>query len=378
MLDVSDETLERRRGEVAGKITKLRQLMWRRGVDALHLTTIANTAWLTAGAATYVDESAESAACSFLVTADEALVLTDPIEEPRLRAEERLDALGFDFVVEPWYARGPTLWQRVSALRVGADTPDQRHTTLDLSGDLVALRSLLTEGEQARLREGARRASSAMWAAIRGLAPGMTEFDVAAALTAASRTQGGTATVTLVGSDQRISEFRHPLPTGKAIERYVMLVLCFRYGGLVSALTRSVTFGKAPDTLRMVSERVARVDAQMIAGTQPGRTLGAMFEVARQAYQQEGAPEAIEQHHQGGTIAYRGRETLARPGSQARIEIGHAFAWNPSLRGAKSEDTILLTAHGPEIITAMDDWPTLSIETAAGAIARPAILELPA
>jgi hypothetical protein len=46
------------------------------------------------------------------------------------------------------------------------------------------------------------------------------------------------------------------------------------------------------------------------------------------------------------------------------------------MRGAKSEDTVLLTASGPEIITAMEQWPTIPIETDAGVIARPAILDV--
>ncbi len=376
--DGADE-LALRRDEVAGKLARLRELMWRRGVDALHLATIANTAWLTAGAATYVDESVDTAACALLVTPDEAVVLTDPIEEPRLRAEERLDALGFGFVVEPWYARGQALRQRIAARRLCVDTPlatMQSRSCVDLNADLVAMRSLLRAGEQRRLRAGATFAAAAMWEAIHALAPGMTELDAAATLAAASRRSGGAATVTLVGSDDRIARFRHPLPTAKVIERQAMLVLCLRFQGLVSALTRTVYFGEAPESLRNLVAAVARVDAEVIATTRPGRTLGEMYDLLRAAYAREGAPDAIEQHHQGGTIAYLGRETLARPGSLARIEVGQAFAWNPSLRGAKSEDTILLTADGPEILTVMEGWPTLAIESDAGVVARPAILEV--
>jgi antitoxin VapB len=373
-----DDGIIARRDEVAGKLESLRQMMWRRGVDALYLTSIANTAWLTAGAATYVDESVDAAACALLVTADAARALTDPIEEPRLRAEERLNALGFTFVVEPWHARGRALRLLVAGRRLARDTPSLLGVSADLNADLVTLRSRLTEGERERMREGARRAAAVMWEATHALAPGMTELDAAALLAAASRRRGGTATVTLVGSDARIAEYRHPLPTVKAIERQAMLVLCFRYQGLVSALTRTVYFGEPPKELRSVSEAVARVDAQVIAATRAGRTLGEMYSVLREAYEREGAPDAIEQHHQGGTIAYLARETLARPGSLTRIETGQAFAWNPSLRGAKSEDTLLLTANGPEIVTTMDGWPTLPIETDIGVIARPAILEAPA
>ena len=175
----------------------------------------------------------------------------------------------------------------------------------------------------------------------------------------------------------RIARYRHPLPTTKRIERQVMLVLCLRSRGLISALTRTVYFGEPPNALRQLAAAVARVDAQVIAATRPGRTLGELFETLRAAYAREGQPEAIEEHHQGGTIAYLGRETFARPGSLARVALGQAFAWNPSLRGVKSEDTLVLTEAGPEIITAIDGWPTLTVETEIGDIERPALLEAP-
>ncbi len=372
---MDDDNLAARRGEVADKLAQVRALMSQRGIDALSLTSVASTAWLTAGATTYVDESVNTAACSLLVTADDAFVLTDPIEEPRLRVEERLETLGFGFVVEPWHARGLALRQRTAGLRVGAETPASRGG-FDLSRDFSTLRSRLTLNEQERLREGGRRAAEAMWEAARGLAPGMTEHEAAALLAAACRKRGGTATVVLVGSDERIACYRHPLPTAKTIERTAMLVLCFRYQGLISALTRAIYFGEAPEALRKLSEAVARVDAQAIAGTRPGRTLGELYETLRKAYEREGAPDAIEQHHQGGMIAYLGREILARPGATERIEVGQAFAWNPSMRGAKSEDTILLTTHGPEITTAMSGWPTQSVMTDVDVIVRPGILEV--
>lgn len=374
MTDVT--SLEQRRAEVATKLQRLRALMAQRGLDAVYLTTIASTAWLTAGAAMYVNESVDTAACSLLITTDAALVMTDPIEEPRLRTEELLDELGFTFIVEPWHARGLEARRHMRGLQVGIESSGSRDgRAFDLSGALVTLRSTLLPSEQERLREGATRAAEAMWEAVRGVAPGMTEHAAAALLAAASRARGGTATVTLIGSDERIGSYRHPLPTAKVIEREVMLVLCFRYQGLVSALTRTVRFAEATAAQRQLSEAVARIDATIIAETQAGRTLGELYEKLQEGYVSEGAPEAIEQHHQGGTIAYLARESLARPGELARVEVGQAFAWNPSLPGAKSEDTVLLTESGPEIITVMTDWPTLRITTSRGIIARPAVLQ---
>ncbi len=361
-----------RREEINTKLKRLRQRLADLNLDAAHLTTIANTAWLTAGAATYVDESIDAAACSLLVTPDDALILTDPIEEPRLRDEERLDELGFRFVVEPWHSRGARLQEFKAHGVVASDRPPSGEG--DISAELGALRSALSPAELERLRAGARLAASAMWEAASSVAPGMSEHEAAGLLAKASRARGGTPTVVLVASDGRIAQYRHPLPTQKLIERHVMLVLCFRYRGLVSALTRTVYFGAVPSALQQLTESVARVDAEVIGATQAGRTLGDMFAVLREAYRRQGDPDAIEQHHQGGTIGYLARETLARPGLNVLIETGQAFAWNPSMRGAKSEDTLALTAKGPAILTSIDGWPTLAIETASGRWERPAIL----
>ncbi len=371
-----EETLTIRLAEVAAKLEAMRGLMARHGLDAALLTSIADTAWLTAGAATYVNESVDEAAFSILVTTTDAYILTDPIEEPRLRDEERLDKLGFTFVVEPWHSRGPALERLTRGWRMASDHPEDGRGG-DIRRELVRLRATLTSGEQDRLRVGARLAAAAMREAALSVRTGMTEHEVAASLMTASRRRGGAPIVTLVGSDERIFRYRHPLPTAKTVERYVMLVLCFRYRGLVTALTRSVHFGALPDNLLETARAVARIDARMIAGTHPGRSLAEMFALARQAYADEGQADAIERHHQGGPIAYLAREALATPAGDWRIEPGQAFAWNPSLGGAKSEDTILLTDDGAETLSMVDGWPVWRVETPAGPIERPAILTHP-
>jgi Xaa-Pro aminopeptidase len=368
-----EETLDARTAEVAAKLDAARRAMERLGIDALHLTTTANTAWITAGGATYVNESVDEAALSILVTAADAYVLTDPIEEPRLRDEELLDGLGFTIVIEPWHTRGPALGRLTDGKRTASDRSDDS-ASRDIQHALVTLRSTLAPGEQARIRAGARLAAAAMREAIQAVQPGMTEREAAAHLLAASRRRGGAAIVALVGSDERISRYRHPLPTAKAVERYAMLVLCFRYRGLVTALTRSIYFGALPASVHETALAVARVDARMITATQPGRSLAEMFQLARQAYAEEGHSDAVERHHQGGPIAYLAREALATPVSEWRIKSGQAFAWNPSLPGAKSEDTILITDDHVEALTTVDGWPVWSIETLSGVIERPAIL----
>ncbi len=81
-------------------------------------------------------------------------------------------------------------------------------------------------------------------------------------------------------------------------------------------------------------------------------------------------------HHQGGPAGYEPREYLAVPGSDELISTGQAYAWNPSIRGTKSEDTILVGEIENEIITQIPDWPMIPIEYDGQNIKRPAILEV--
>jgi Xaa-Pro aminopeptidase len=366
--------IDLRRQEIASKLAKLRGRMETRGLGALHLATAVNTAWITAGATTFIDETTGAAAFDVAVTPDRALVLTDTIEEPRLREEERLGQLGFEIVVEPWYRRGQFGAALHGDKRVGRDTPGS--SGVDVGADIQGLRLVLGPEEQVRMREVCAHAAAAMAEAIPMVHPGMTEYEAAALLASASRKRGGSATVALVGSDERVYRYRHSLPTDKPIERYAMLVLCFRRYGLVAALTRLVYFGTLPDELRDLALAVARVDGEMILGTRPGKTLADMFALAQQAYAHEGHPEAIEEHHQGGRIGYRSREMLATPEADAPIAVGQAFAWNPSIRGAKSEDTILLGEDGPDVLTQIAGWPMWTVTVGGRKIARPAILEV--
>jgi hypothetical protein len=57
---------------------------------------------------------------------------------------------------------------------------------------------------------------------------------------------------------------------------------------------------------------------------------------------------------------YASREVIATPYTQPPIEPGQAFAWNPSITGAKAEETFVLTQSGPELIAGAGDGTDLA------------------
>jgi Xaa-Pro dipeptidase len=112
----------------------------------------------------------------------------------------------------------------------------------------------------------------------------------------------------------------------------------------------------------------------VLTQSRPGRMLGELFGVLSHAYERQGFPEEWRKHHQGGLTGYSGREVFATPGDGTVLPDTCAVAWNPSVTGGgKSEDTVLVTQAGVEVLTRTPELP--EIEPAVGP-RRAAVVEL--
>jgi Xaa-Pro aminopeptidase len=350
------------------KIRIIRAWMIDHNLGGLYLQSAGSFAWATCGGASYINTASSNGLASLLITQDHQYLITTNIEAPRLEKEEQLMANGWEFQVTPWNASQTNIKKLSRDLNLASDGPFPG--AVDLSADLARLRANLTPEEGKRFQDLGNICARAMRSAIEAVRPGQTEYEIAARLSAETEGQGAQAIVNLIATDERIYSFRHPLPTSKKLEKYAMLILCGRKHGLVCSLTRLVHFGTLSDELKRKVEACARVDAAFIESTRPGKTLGEIFEKAVATYTASGFPDEWQKHHQGGTSGYEPREYLAVPGSLDLVAVGQVYAWNPSITGYKSEDTILVGETHNEILTEIHDWPVMVID----GIARPTIL----
>ena len=360
--------------ELETKFKKIDFLLKERKLDALLLQKVSSFAWVTFGASSYVNTATTNGEASLLITPTRRYVLTNNIEAPRIEKEEQLARQGWELQAGDWYSAQNAVASLTGNLKLGADGPYPG--AVDLSYEVARLRASLTPEEGERFRTLGRICAESMDQAIRKVKPGMTEYQIAALLAAESQGRGAQPIVVLIATDERIFNFRHPLPTEKQLERYAMLILCGRRWGLVCSLTRLVHFGRLPDELQKKSLAVAQVDAAIIEETRPGRTLGQIFASTVDAYNKAGYPDEWKLHHQGGPAGYEAREYIATPGSKDVVAPGQAYAWNPSITGTKSEDTILVGENGNEVISHIAGWPSLSVKIGEKKIDRPAILEI--
>jgi Xaa-Pro aminopeptidase len=318
-------------------------------LSMLVLGTPQNFLWYTDGADNRVDYASQVGVASVVITREGEYVVTNNIEGQRFREELTPD---IEVVEYPWFESDRPILERLAAGPAGADS--YRIGLRDIAPQIAPLRWVLDEDALRRYPLVGALAAEAMEEACASVLPGMSEEEASAYLMAACRRRGLFASVALAAADDRITRYRHPVSHGQSIRARVMLVLCAEGGGLYANLTRFVDFEEPGADIVRRREACRLILDGLRSATTPGRTMGELFEVAQGLYQDAGFPEEWRLHHQGGLTGYASREVVASPDSGVRVELNQAFAWNPSVAGTKSEETFVVTDHGPRSIAGGD------------------------
>ncbi|MBC7287312.1 MAG: aminopeptidase P family protein [Armatimonadetes bacterium] len=359
--------------EFESKVARVREFLEARGYAAAALTTQANFAWLTCGGDNHVVLASENGVAYLLVTRETVHLLTNNIEAPRM-VDEELGALPIEVHQQAWHEedRERIAWELAGG-PIASDSAWPAGATNE-SGSIARLRWQLLPPEVERYRWIGEKTAAAMWETANEIEPGMSEHGIAAALARRLLSEGIIPAVLLVATDERCYRYRHPVPTDKKLERHAMLVVGARRWGLGVSATRIVHFGPPDSELRRRHEAVCRVDACFITKTQPGTSVAEIFRAAVEEYEASGYGDQWHLHHQGGATGYAPRDYRASPNSKEVVLANQAFAWNPSIAGTKSEDTIVARPDGPELLNINDPWPMLETEYSGASVSRPDIL----
>lgn len=359
--------------ELAEKQRRVREFLKAKGFDGLLLARVENFAWFTGGGQSHVSLAAEAGVGALLIGRDRKVLITNNVERPRLTDEE-MGGQGFGEEIVPWSedALAPIVARLTGGQRIASDVALPGATACP--EDIARLRWSLTPAEVDRYRALGRDVGAAIEEACMSLEPGHTEHEAAAALAVQHFSRGISPIVALVAADERLLKYRHPLPTDNKITRTVMLVVCGRRNGLIVSATRIVSFGPVSPELAKKHKAVTAVDAAFIANTRPGGRIGDVFQKGLEAYAAQGHRDEWKLHHQGGPTGYATREYRATAASDHLVAPYQAFAWNPSIAGTKSEDTIIAAPQGPEIISASPGFPTVEVRAAGVTLKRADIL----
>lgn len=350
--------------EIKIKWERVKKLMDEKGADAVLINKVSNFAWFTGGKINYVALHTETGVCKLLITKERIYYLTNNIEEPRI-SEEELKNYGFEPLIEKWYEE--KFEERIKEIVKGKIISDTNF-------NIEYLHFPLLPEEIERYKKLGKDATKIMTQLCKGIKRGEKEIEIAGRLSEMLWEKNIIPVVLLIASDERIEKFRHPFPKDKKIKKYVMVVLCGRRDGLIVSLTRIVHFGKLSEELKKKHLSVCKVDSVFINSTIKGKTVKEVFEKGIKAYEEEGYGREWEKHHQGGPTGYMTRYFRATFERDEIITENQGYAWNPSITGTKSEDTIITTEEKPIIITEDKNWPLLKIETDTGEVLRPDIM----
>lgn len=344
------------------KRARVRRYLEEKNLDGIVITRRDNFCWYTSGKLNHVGIATDTGPTKLIVTKNGDYVYASNIEMPRIMAEE-LSAEEFVPIEFKWWDAtdaAEALKKVVGKGVFAADAPENGFTTL--GADFNTLRHSLTELEIDRYRWlGAQAAKIAEYVGTVKAEPGMSEIEIAGFVSAACIGAGLANSLILIAADERVYNFRHPIPTAKKIARHLMIVFGAVKWGLTVSLTRLVHFGSLPAELDEKHRAVCGVDAAMIHASRPGTPLAEVFRIGQQKYEQLGHGGEWKLHHQGGTTGYTGRDAKASPAASEVIVDHQALAWNPSIAGTKSEDTIIAYPTHPVIVSGPQNWPKLKV-----------------
>jgi Xaa-Pro aminopeptidase len=337
------------------KIEKLRRIISAKNADGAILNSQNHFSWLSGGRG-FIGLASTAACASLVVTTDKVYLVSENIEARRLFKEQLAEDPRIEVLEYPWYS--PDTRQGLLNDIPGLKTVLSEK---DIDGELFEARTILSAEDMAEYEDVCAVAAREVEEVCRTLRMGMTEYELAGELSRRFWTHNLEPITLLIGFDERAQQFRHPVPVGAVLKNYALIAVCVRRCGLVASLTRLVSLSR-DETMMERQRAAAYVDAVLCSHTAAGVDLAAVFDKGLEAYAVQGWEGEWKHHHQGGLTGYNAREMKAWPGLHHIIHLGEAYAWNPSVQGAKSENTIVALEKGYKNLTYTGAYRYLEFE----------------
>ncbi len=364
--------------EIEEKEKRIQDYMISKKLDGIIINRADNWAWITGGRNDRIIHTTEFSMMYLIITKDiKKYCITPNVESNRLKLED-LGDIGYEIHSFPWYdeIQKESLFKKIIKGKRFASDTIKIDGTDKLDEEFNELRFSLTENEIIKYRQLGSWCRESIENTARSVEKSMTEEEISGIAMGKIGKYGIFPNVLMVGSDERILNFRHPLTTDKKIKKYVIIVLCGSKWGLVTAMTRLIHLGEIPEDLNNKMRKVTEIEAKLIARSTPGNNFNDISNIIIAAYAEAGYKDMWKLHYQGGPIGYNVREYSWIPDNDKIFYNNQAIAWNPTITGVKSEDTFIFNNGNLEFISYKPDksWPYFKYNIDGYKIFRPSIL----
>ncbi|MDO8685595.1 MAG: M24 family metallopeptidase, partial [Clostridiales bacterium] len=188
--------------------------------------------------------------------------------------------------------------------------------------------------------------------------PGMTEHEIEAMLLYEYGKINATPEVLLIGSDERITAYRHPLPSEKKVRKLILLHPAIRKWGLHANVTRMMYFGdELPEDIKIKYEMANALQAQAISMCIPGEKFHRILDVRKELLEAAGFGDEWEKHFPGGITGYLLCDASICGKLDTEVVLNQAYDWFITITGVKVEELSINTAKGREVLSATGRWP---------------------
>lgn len=346
------------------QLNRVKEWLFTTPYEGVVLSRRDNFKWITGGNENAVVTNTEVGVAFLLIKKDGTTeMFADSSDCARM--EEEQNPLHAACTLIPWYENlDRFMAEYCHAKQFASDTGISG--TANVQNDMVNLRMMLTKNEVDRYREVGQECAKIVEQTAMEARPGQTEREVAVKLKLRCIENGINPDCVLVGSDERILNYRHPVPSDKKIQNSLMIVLGGEKWGLNISMTRMVSFGRISALMQERMQKTQYIFACMQNMMQDGLSYKEYFEGVKKRYEEAGYPEEWKKHHQGGPTGYGCREFVASPSVEGMIREGQVYAWNPTIQGTKCEETTYFKDGKAEILTRTKNWPCTRIHTEFG------------
>ncbi len=355
------------------KLARVYQVLDKNGLDALAIGRQDNFSWITSGGDSRVVTTQEMGVGYILITPSHKWMVSHWMDGRRL-VEEQAPGQDYDLVTLFWHEGSPVdkLLELTKGMKVAADFefPGARW----LGAEITDLHYPLTNLDLKRLRWVGQKSDQILTNIAQELRLGIPEQDVAAQVLSEYALEGLAIDVLIVGFDDRISRYRHSMPSMNRLGRYALLHPAARRWGLHANVTRLVHFGEPPNQIRKAMDGVIYIGATVAGMIKPGLPFSDILQEEKRLYQEVGFPEEWHNHFQGGITGY----TLADPTrclDPSAVTVNRqAYDYFITITGAKFEELTILTDTGVEVASLGEGWPTRSVDTECGRVTIPDVM----
>lgn len=348
-------------------------LLEKMDLDAVIIGRRDNFSWFTCGGDSHVLSNTEQGASCLVITKNEKYLCAYPMNGRRVMDEE-VKNQEFELKISNWYEESPVEMaeKMTKGRKVGSDLI--LNGAKFLTQEIVDLHYPLTELELERCRWLGERSDECFINVAKRIKQSQTEYEIGASILQEFYKNGITLDVLIIGSDERAFKYRHPMPTDKKFESYVLMHAAARKFGLHLNITRLVHIGEPPKEIMDKYEAACIIHASVVKYLTPGMLYVDVFDYIKKLYLDLGYPDEWKNHFQACLTGYIVGDPLIFLDKSAMVRQNQPFDCLITITGVKSEELSLIDGAKNEFYSLTGKWPKFTVRVDGQDVEMPQIL----